>query len=71
MIESTTKMSITRYEDESQGPTCAANFNENKVCVFLRLGKFGIQEKCIFSDLPLERRDKTGLLIPAKECPLW
>jgi len=74
---------ITRYRDPEGHPTCAINFNEQKVCQFYLNKNFGTVETCFFLDFSskhpdtLQRRmsadgkPDVGYLIPADNCPIW
>lgn len=69
---------VTRYRDSSSQPTCAADFNAGRVCMFYATQRFGCDETCLFANKEfrywqsLNRRDNgKGSLIPLACCPLW
>ena len=72
------QITITRYYDKDNNPTCAADFSIGDVCIFYATQKFGCSETCWFADQSgkkwgmLKRRKKgEGTLIPNDECPIW
>ena len=69
---------VTRYRDKDGNPTCAADFNAGRVCMFFATQRFGCDETCLFANkewrywTTLFRRDSgSGSLIPLEDCPLW
>lgn len=69
---------IVRYRDDDGNPTCAADFQNGRVCIFYRTQKFGCLETCVFADVDGWRRMPTrrrkggeGTLVPLPTCPLW
>ena len=67
------ELPVTRYRDNENLVTCAANFETHDVCVFWSCRKFGQLEYCRFTGETLFRRGEegTGTLIPCDGCPLW
>lgn len=80
-------LQVERYRDPDGNPTCAIDFDTDKVCRFYRTGKFGLTDTCVFakgygvqsftspsdlSDVMFRRGpDGLGLLIPLYYCPVW
>ena len=66
------------YHDKDGNRTCAADFNDGRICKFYRTQRFGTRETCLFSpDVnkyadTLRRRGYGGLgsLIPGDWCPI-
>ncbi len=78
MTKLTRFISITAFKDGDE-PCCARNFEKGEVCVFYRTSHMGTREHCGVchnadgSPQTLERRgeDRTGTLIPCRDCPVW
>ena len=80
-IEHTT-MPVTRYRSPTGQPTCASDFYNGEICLFLQTYKLGTCETCFF--IPDERHKKVlergvsseghvgqGYLMPFDGCPVW
>jgi hypothetical protein len=73
MIE-TAMITVERFRDAKGQPTCAANFDEGRVCRFYTTQHFGCNEGCMAAGnwSALQRRDNgKGYLIPVEDCPVW
>lgn len=64
---------VERYIAPDGYATCALNFKEGEICMFLKAVKYGTHHVClILDDSSLERRDNgCGFLTPPLECPVW
>jgi hypothetical protein len=75
-MKESVSLSLIRFRDVKNNPTCATDFIHGDYCDFFRVSKFGTQEVCLFApeDELLHRRGEDGLgsLIPDKRyCIVW
>jgi hypothetical protein len=71
-------LTIMRYRDNEGNPTCAADFQNGRVCIFYGTHTFGCAETCWFADksgrrsaITKRRNNGVGTLIPISTCPVW
>ena len=81
MSDELVHIEVMRYRDAEGNPTCAAGFNDGRVCRFYGTRKLGAVEVCMLQSADLLRRldlpdllrsgGGSGSLIPADGCPVW
>jgi len=70
----TKELQVRVYRSPEGVPTCARDFEDGEVCVFLQTARMGKLEVCALQtgvDALLRSPRGTGWLVPHCKCPLW